>query len=38
MLSKTKNGSDLAKKTFIENRSFYHPIAANMIAKDILNE
>ncbi|CAG8490803.1 8958_t:CDS:10 [Funneliformis mosseae] len=38
MLNGTKNGSDLAKKTFIENRSFYHPIAATMIAKDILNE
>jgi len=35
MLNNTKNGSDLAKKTFTENRSFYHPIAVTMIAKDI---
>ncbi|KAG9285768.1 hypothetical protein G9A89_013193 [Geosiphon pyriformis] len=34
-LNKCKNGSDLAKKTFIENKSFYHPIAAAMIEKDI---
>ncbi|CAG8640877.1 28603_t:CDS:10 [Dentiscutata erythropus] len=38
LLNQTKNGSDLAKKTFEENRSFYHPIAAAMIAKDILKE
>ncbi|RIA99766.1 peptidase family M1-domain-containing protein [Glomus cerebriforme] len=36
LLNNTKNGSDLAKKTFIDNRSFYHPIAATMIEKDIL--
>lgn len=35
MLKNTKNGSDLAKKTFIENKSFYHPIAATMIERDI---
>ncbi|CAB4380433.1 unnamed protein product [Rhizophagus irregularis] len=38
LLNNTKNGSSLAKKTFIENRSFYHPIAAAMIEKDILKE
>ncbi|RIB19601.1 leukotriene A4 hydrolase [Gigaspora rosea] len=36
LLNQTKNGSELAKKTFRENRSFYHPIAAAMIEKDIL--
>ncbi|CAG8485221.1 8100_t:CDS:10 [Diversispora eburnea] len=30
-----QNGSELAKKTFIENRSLYHPIAAAMIEKDL---
>ncbi|KAF9921851.1 Leukotriene A-4 hydrolase [Linnemannia zychae] len=30
-----KNGSELARETFIKNRSFYHPIAATMIAKDL---
>ncbi|PKY39774.1 leukotriene A4 hydrolase N-terminal domain-containing protein [Rhizophagus irregularis] len=35
MLKNTKKGSDLAKKTFTENKSFYHPIAATMIEKDI---
>ncbi|CAJ0763134.1 4704_t:CDS:10 [Entrophospora sp. SA101] len=38
LLNKAKNGSELAKKTFLENRSFYHPIAASMIAKDILGK
>ncbi|CAG8832016.1 15949_t:CDS:10, partial [Gigaspora margarita] len=36
LLNQTKNGSELAKKTFRENKSFYHPIAAAMIEKDIL--
>jgi len=36
-LNEAKNGSELAKKTFLENRSFYHPIASAMIAKDILS-
>ncbi|CAB5388002.1 unnamed protein product [Rhizophagus irregularis] len=35
MLKNTKKGSDLAKKTFTENKSFYHPIAATMIERDI---
>ncbi|EXX63836.1 uncharacterized protein OCT59_008754 [Rhizophagus irregularis] len=35
MLKNTKKGSDLAKKTFIENKSFYHPITATMIERDI---
>ncbi|KAF9903836.1 Leukotriene A-4 hydrolase [Lobosporangium transversale] len=30
-----KNGSELARKTFLEHKSFYHPIAAAMIAKDL---
>ncbi|KAF9353213.1 Leukotriene A-4 hydrolase [Mortierella sp. NVP85] len=30
-----KNGAELAKETFLQNRSFYHPIAATMIAKDL---
>ncbi|KAG0053628.1 Leukotriene A-4 hydrolase [Gryganskiella cystojenkinii] len=30
-----KNGAELAKKTFLEHKSFYHPIAAGMIAKDL---
>jgi len=38
LLNKAENGSELAKKTFLENRSFYHPIAATMIAKDILGD
>ncbi|CAG8521677.1 7152_t:CDS:10 [Ambispora leptoticha] len=28
--------SELAKKTFLENKSFYHPIAATMIERDIM--
>ncbi|KAF0536693.1 leukotriene A-4 hydrol [Gigaspora margarita] len=36
LLNQTKNGSELAKKTFRENKSFYHPIAVAMIEKDIL--
>ncbi|CAG8605885.1 7975_t:CDS:10 [Paraglomus brasilianum] len=36
LLNRCKNGSELAKKTFREHRSFYHPIAAGMISKDIL--
>ncbi|GBC06237.1 hypothetical protein RclHR1_06700001 [Rhizophagus clarus] len=38
MLNNTKKGSDLAKKTFTENKSFYHPIAATMIERDIFRE
>ncbi|KAF9952979.1 Leukotriene A-4 hydrolase [Modicella reniformis] len=30
-----KNGAELAKETFLKHRSFYHPIAATMIAKDL---
>jgi leukotriene-A4 hydrolase len=30
-------GRALAEKTFSDNKSFYHPIAALMIAKDISN-
>ncbi|CAG8593331.1 6939_t:CDS:10 [Ambispora gerdemannii] len=36
LLNKCKNGSELAKKTFLENKSFYHPIAAALIEKDIM--
>ncbi|KAJ3010494.1 Leukotriene A-4 hydrolase [Thoreauomyces humboldtii] len=28
-------GKELAKKTFLENRTFYHPICAAMVAKDL---
>ncbi|KAF9956315.1 putative leukotriene A-4 hydrolase (LTA-4 hydrolase) (Leukotriene A(4) hydrolase), partial [Modicella reniformis] len=34
-LCKAKNGDELAKETFLAHRSFYHPIAATMIAKDL---
>ncbi|KAJ3285879.1 putative leukotriene A-4 hydrolase (LTA-4 hydrolase) (Leukotriene A(4) hydrolase) [Borealophlyctis nickersoniae] len=34
-LSKCKNGAQLARKTFLEHRSFYHPICATMVAKDL---
>ncbi|KAG0279799.1 Leukotriene A-4 hydrolase [Linnemannia exigua] len=30
-----KNGAELARDTFKKHRSFYHPIAATMIAKDL---
>ncbi|KAI9207265.1 peptidase family M1-domain-containing protein [Polychytrium aggregatum] len=32
---KTTNGGPLARKTFLDNRSFYHPICAAMVAKDL---
>ncbi|KAG0368982.1 peptidase family M1-domain-containing protein [Gamsiella multidivaricata] len=34
-LYKAKNGADLARETFLTHKSFYHPIAAAMIAKDL---
>jgi leukotriene-A4 hydrolase len=34
-LFKAKNGQQLARDTFLKHRSFYHPIAATMIAKDL---
>ncbi|KAI8920600.1 peptidase family M1-domain-containing protein [Entophlyctis helioformis] len=34
-LAKCKNGRELAVKTFTEHRSFYHPICAGMVAKDL---
>ncbi|KAF9934607.1 Leukotriene A-4 hydrolase [Linnemannia zychae] len=34
-LYKAKNGANLARETFIKHKSFYHPIAAAMIAKDL---
>lgn len=34
-LNQAKNGSDLAKSTYLANKSFYHPIAAMLIEKDI---
>ncbi|KAG0210630.1 Leukotriene A-4 hydrolase [Mortierella sp. GBA30] len=34
-LYKTKTGSELARETFLSHKSFYHPIAASMIAKDL---
>ncbi|KAF9430026.1 Leukotriene A-4 hydrolase [Podila epigama] len=30
-----KNGAELARKSFLANKSFYHPIASAMIAKDL---
>jgi leukotriene-A4 hydrolase len=30
-----KGGAELARETFLKHRSFYHPIAATMIAKDL---
>ncbi|KAG0258255.1 Leukotriene A-4 hydrolase [Mortierella polycephala] len=34
-LYKAKNGAELARQTFLTHKSFYHPIAAAMIAKDL---
>ncbi|KAH6576470.1 hypothetical protein BASA50_006755 [Batrachochytrium salamandrivorans] len=34
-LFKCQNGSELAKTTFLKHRSFYHPICAGMVAKDL---
>jgi leukotriene-A4 hydrolase len=30
-----KVDSELAVKTFLQHRSFYHPICASMVAKDL---
>jgi len=30
-----KNGAELAQQTFLKHKHFYHPIAAQLIAKDI---
>jgi leukotriene-A4 hydrolase len=30
-----KDGAELAKKTFIANQKFYHPICSNMVRKDL---
>lgn len=30
-----KNGAELAQQTFLKHKNFYHPIAAQLIAKDI---
>ncbi|KAG1469991.1 hypothetical protein G6F56_002938 [Rhizopus delemar] len=35
LLHQAKNGAQLAVDTFLENKSFYHPIAAQLIEKDI---
>ncbi|KAF9435403.1 Leukotriene A-4 hydrolase [Entomortierella beljakovae] len=34
-LYKAKNGAELARETFLKHKSFYHPIAAAMISKDL---
>ncbi|KAK3818579.1 MAG: peptidase family M1-domain-containing protein [Benniella sp.] len=34
-LYKAENGAELARETFLQHKSFYHPIAATMIAKDL---
>jgi hypothetical protein len=30
-----ESGKTLAKETFVKNKSFYHPICAGMVAKDL---
>ncbi|KAI8386909.1 peptidase family M1-domain-containing protein [Blakeslea trispora] len=35
LLYQAKNGSDLAVSTYLSHKSFYHPIAAQLIEKDI---
>ena len=37
-LFKSANGKQLAIDTFRTHRRFYHPICAQMVAKDILGE
>ncbi|KAF9917436.1 Leukotriene A-4 hydrolase [Lobosporangium transversale] len=34
-LHRAKDGAELARETFLKHKSFYHPIAATMIAKDL---
>jgi leukotriene-A4 hydrolase len=34
-LYKSEMGKDIALKTFLANREFYHPIAAKMVANDM---
>ncbi|KAF9580423.1 Leukotriene A-4 hydrolase [Lunasporangiospora selenospora] len=34
-LYKAKNGAELAREAFLKNKTFYHPIAATMISKDL---
>jgi leukotriene-A4 hydrolase len=34
-LNMAVNGADLAKSTFLEHKAFYHPIAAQLIIKDL---
>ncbi|KAG1490726.1 hypothetical protein G6F46_008776 [Rhizopus delemar] len=35
LLHQAKNGAQLAVDTYLQNKSFYHPIAAQLIEKDI---
>lgn len=35
LLYKAKNGADLARDTYMKHRDFYHPIAGQLIEKDI---
>jgi leukotriene-A4 hydrolase len=35
-LFKTKNGKTLAQETFKKHKSFYHPICAAMVEKDLM--
>jgi len=35
LLNKCKNGSALAKETYLKHKAFYHPICAALIEKDI---
>ncbi|KAI8388206.1 uncharacterized protein BYT42DRAFT_491890 [Radiomyces spectabilis] len=35
LLYRAKNGADLAQQTYLKHKQFYHPIAAQLIEKDI---
>ncbi|KAI8147795.1 hypothetical protein BJV82DRAFT_698171 [Fennellomyces sp. T-0311] len=35
LLYKADDGADLARKTFLDHRKFYHPIAAQLVKKDL---
>ena len=35
LLYKAEDGAELAKKTFLEHKNFYHPIAAQLVKKDL---
>ncbi|KAL0078408.1 peptidase family M1-domain-containing protein [Phycomyces blakesleeanus] len=35
LLYRAKNGSELARETFLKHKTFYHPIASTLVEKDI---